>query len=213
VPGEPPAAAARREAGLRAAAGGEELLRPPLPHEAKPGAGIVPTGLVAHAINLIRPAERGLRRSVWHALLTSSVLLFDTLPHAAAYREACTAAGAACGTLITLDCEKVAGNGITDGARPCGPLASLPTYFGAAPADGAADGPAHALRALQAECEALAAAEAALQAATAAMRVAAWAADDEGAEEEEEAAAEAAPQKRRKSGGQERAGKKAKSKR
>jgi hypothetical protein len=193
VDGEAPQCAARRAAWLRAAlAGGcDTHLRLGMPHladgkgaDAAPVAGLTPRGLLGHAVNLLRPSVPGLRRSVWHALL-SNALVFEDLACATEYKAALAARNWGCPTLITLDGERIQSNGVTDGGRPPpARLEDMEYYFGSAPtaagagdagggggADddggggggdaGAEDEEVEALRALMAECDARAKAEAA----------------------------------------------------
>ncbi len=174
VPGEPPAAAAQRRAWLRdAAADGDAnpLLRLSLPHQQSGAAAFPATGLIAHAINLLRPTKQGHRRTVWHSVF-ADMLVFDTLASASAYRAAATAAGVRCATLISLDCERIQASGITDGARPPpAHLKDMDCHFGSAPADareeggeeGGGDEEVEALRTLLALCQAAQKAERALQ--------------------------------------------------
>ena len=169
VPGEPRAFAQKRAAWVRAACDG--TVDPPvgllLPHNSGPqrnsGAGAalekgLGTGLIGHLVNLVRPAVAGHRRSVlWAAM--QDTLLFDTLQNAMAYKAAMVRANARCPALLSLECERVTSNGITEGGKPPGPkVTDLEAYFGGAPA-GDADEELAALRALLAETETLAQAE------------------------------------------------------
>jgi hypothetical protein len=173
VAGEPRALTQRRTAWVRAACGGsaEAAIRLSLPHQSADGRAVatalqgekaVGTGLVGHLVNLVRPAVTGHRRSVlWAAM--GDTLLFDTLGNAMAYKAAVVRAGGRCPALLSLDCERISGNGITEGGKPPGPSVSdLESHFGGAPA-GDADEELVALRALLDEAEALTAAEAELR--------------------------------------------------
>ena len=150
VPGEPGEHVARRVAWLRdACAGSDEALGLSLPHvegvrqrssgaaaAGRGGAGSAPLphGLVAHAVNLVRPARPGLRRTVWFALL-GDTLVFDTLQNMMRYRDACKTAQLRCQTMLSLDCERVQSSGITEGSKPPpARLADMDVCFGTAPA-------------------------------------------------------------------------------
>lgn len=120
VPGESKANTARRHAFINFACDDAECppLRLRLPHLRTAGSGPgeiaavegfpPPFGIVAHAVNLLRPSrphDAG-RRSLLYALVSDCVV-FEDLRSATAYRAACVAHALPCPTLLGLDCERV----------------------------------------------------------------------------------------------------------
>jgi len=137
VAGESSADASRKANWLRAACAGTD---PPLTMQllhrdsGRSRQQYVPVGLIGHAINLIRPAIGGHRRTLWFALI-GDALVFDTVKHAGAYRKWCVGANLRCPTLISLDCERLAMSGILEGGKPPpARLTDMESYFASAPA-------------------------------------------------------------------------------
>lgn len=152
---------------MRAACAGTDRALPiPLPHQRgnKEAAGNSewPRGCLGYLCNLVRPAQSGHRATVVYGLL-SSMMVFETLQDACAYREHVTQnLKMPCGVeMITLDGGRVSSRGIISGSnfRPP-PLDKADYVIGSgenAPGSGAAD----KLEALQSWVEVLGEKEAA----------------------------------------------------
>ncbi|KAK9843600.1 hypothetical protein WJX84_002029 [Apatococcus fuscideae] len=95
-----------------------------------------PQGCLGYACNLVRPVIQGHRAAVLYPLL-GSTLVFDTLPHAAQYRELATQAlRTGTGDIVTLDLRKITSKGITVGTSfHVAELAQAPCRFGSTTAD------------------------------------------------------------------------------
>ena len=74
-----------------------------------------PEGCIDYVVNLVRPAAlpsvQNLRGTVFWTLMARA-LVFETLPHAEAYREAVLRAGGGCPDIVTLDGRRLRGNGV-----------------------------------------------------------------------------------------------------